>query len=409
VRWIEIAPYGDHRSFGCEHHIVGDRRPIGRSRDRDVPLVGASFLVNGISATVWLAATPQLAADFDTTVGTFGIAFVALALGGIGGTLAAARLIGRFGAGRTTVWAGFAVAAALALRAAPSTLPLFVAAQVVAGLADGVHDVSMNEVAVRVDARYSQPIVNRLHGVWSIGTIGGALLGTLLAALGADPWAFFVVGALLAAVVNATTMPLARDRARVQRGARAEHVRIWSVKPLVVLAVMGIAVSVLEGAPLDWGALYLTDEIGATAGLAAGATVTYTAGMVLTRLGGDHLVHRFGVPQVLRVGALAAAAAIGVALAFNGAGVVLIAWFVAGAGVATCYPALYVAAGRTPGLPPGAGIGAVASVARVGFLLGPAAVGLLADAASLRVALLVPVVAAVLVAIAADAARRPPS
>ena len=129
--------------------------------------------------------------------------------------------------------------------------------------------------------------------------------------------------------------------------------------------------------------------------------------MVVTRLGGDHLVARFGVPRVLRVGAASAAVAITLALVFDHPAVVLAGWFVAGAGVATCYPALYVAAGRTPGLPPGAAIGAVTSVARAGFLLGPAVIGLLADSWSLRVALLVPVAAAVFITITADAARRP--
>ena len=115
--------------------------------------VGAAFLVNGVAATVWLAATPELADKFGTTVGGFGVAFVAFAFGGIVGTRTAPLFVARLGAGRTTVLAGFAVAALLALRAVPPTIGWFVAAQVIAGLADGVQDVAMNVVAVGVDAR----------------------------------------------------------------------------------------------------------------------------------------------------------------------------------------------------------------------------------------------------------------
>ena len=213
--------------------------------------------------------------------------------------------------------------------------------------------------------------------MWSIGTVIGALAGTLLAVLEAPSAVFFLTGALIVTFLNLATFPLWRDGPwREPLGTRSGHdephadhpvpetrVRVWTVRPLVLLAAMGIAVSVLEGSPVDWGALYLADEIGASAGVAAAATVAYTVGMVVTRLGGDHLVARFGVPRVLRVGAASAAVAITLALVFDHPAVVLAGWFVAGAGVATCYPALYVAAGRTPGLPPGAAIGAVTSVA----------------------------------------------
>jgi MFS family permease len=138
-------------------------------------------------------------------------------------------------------------------------------------------------------------------------------------------------------------------------------------------------------------------------------TVTFTAGMVAARLAGDHLIHRFGVPAVLRTGATAAAIALVTAVVVDHVAVALVAWAIIGAGVAASYPALFVAAGRVPGLPPGAGIGAVSSVARTGFLVGPAVIGALANRYSLRWALLVPAIAALFIVVLADAARRPPA
>ena len=162
-----------------------DTSPRRGGRRRRFGASAAAFLVNGVAATVWLAATPELADRFGTTVGGFGVAFVALAFGGIAGTRAAPTLIARLGSGRTTVFAGFTVAAVLALRAAPPGIGWFVAAQVIAGLADGVQDVAMNVVAVGVDARARRPIVNRLHAVWSLGAVAGGLIGAGLAAAGA--------------------------------------------------------------------------------------------------------------------------------------------------------------------------------------------------------------------------------
>jgi fucose permease len=208
--------------------------------------------------------------------------------------------------------------------------------------------------------------------------------------------------------LNLTTLGLVHlPRIAAAPVLAARRIRWWHSRTLVALATMGIAASVLEGAPLDWGTLYLTDVLHAASGVAAAATVTFTVGMVVARLVGDHLVHRFGVPAVLRFGAAAAAVALITALVADQVAVALVAWFVIGAGVATSYPALFVAAGRAPGLPPGVGIGAVSGVARVGFLLGPALIGAIADGWNLRVAMIVPAIAALFIVALADAARRP--
>ena len=265
----------------------------------------------------------------------------------------------------------------------------------------------MNVEAVAVDARARVPIVNRLHAVWSMGAVAGGLLGALLAATGTSVSVHMLVGAATVALLNLGTLPLARARDTLAPSAGPPLRKWWHSRALVALAAMGVAASVLEGAPLDWGTLYLSDELHAASGIAATATVTFTVGMVASRLVGDHLIHRFGVPAVLRVGAAAAGAALLIALLADQTAVALAAWLVIGAGVAACYPALFVAAGRAPGLPPGAGIGAVASVARIGFLLGPAVIGTLADAYGLRWALTVPAIAALFIVALADAARRP--
>jgi fucose permease len=378
-----------------------------------VARVGASFVVNGVAATVWLASTPAIASHLHTTVGRLGVAFVGIALGGIIGTRLAPLVVRRIGSGRTTVVFGFLVAVGLAVRAIPDSLLWFTAAQFVAGLFDGVHDVAMNVEAVALDARGEMPIMNRLHAVWSMGAAAGGGVGTALAAVELSVPARFLVASAVVGGLNLLTLSLWRSSHVAPQSSRAAPAsspapKWWHSRVLLALAAMGIAGSILEGAPLDWGALFLTDEVRTSSTVAAAATVTFTTGMVLSRLAGDHLVHRFGVPSVLRVGAAAAAIALTAALIADQAVVVLFAWAVMGAGVAACYPALFVAAGRAPGLPPGVGIGAVSSVARIGFLLGPAVIGALADGFGLRVALVVPVIAALCIVVLADAARRPP-
>ena len=237
-----------HQSSLPEIHVPTVRR------------VAAAFFVNGVAATVWLAATPALAAKFGTTVGGFGVAFVRARVRRHRRDASRATIDRGFGAGRTTVIGGFAIAALLATRAAPPpAIGWFVAAQVLAGVADGVQDVAMNVVAVGVDAQTRRPIVNRLHAVWSIGAVAGGLIGATLAAADASVTAHFVVAAATVGALNLTTLGLVH----LPRVAAAP-VRRGPAGPLVAFAYVGgtrrdgnRGIGARRRAP-DWGTLYLT-------------------------------------------------------------------------------------------------------------------------------------------------------
>ena len=115
--------------------------------------------------------------------------------------------------------------------------------------------------------------------------------------------------------------------------------------------------------------------------------------MTIGRLTGDRVVDRFGQRRVARAGGALMAAGMGFALAVPSIPTTLIGFALAGLGVATLVPAVYHAADELPGLPRGLGLAAVNWLLRIGFLLSPPLIGLIADATSLRVALLTVVLA----------------
>jgi hypothetical protein len=79
-----------------------------------------------------------------------------------------------------------------------------------------------------------------------------------------------------------------------------------------------------------------------------------------------------------------------------------------GAGLGVVVPVLFRAAGSTPGVPAGVGIAAVSTIGWLGFLAGPAAIGLAAGAVGLRAALVIVVVATTGVALLARSASPRP-
>jgi MFS family permease len=128
--------------------------------------------------------------------------------------------------------------------------------------------------------------------------------------------------------------------------------------------------------------------------------------MTVGRLTGDRVVDRFGQRRVARVGGAVTAAGMALALALPSIPLALVGFALAGLGVATLVPAVYAAADALPGLRHGTGLTVVNWLLRIGFLVSPPLVGVLADATSLRAALLTVVVAGLVTLVLGRVLRR---
>ena len=144
---------------------------------------------------------------------------------------------------------------------------------------------------------------------------------------------------------------------------------------------------VCEGAAGDWSAVYLRTTLRVSPGLAGTGYAIFAAAMLLVRLAGDRLLHRYA-PRAL-LPALASVATVGMASALlSGApAVALIGLGTLGLGVGLIVPAVYSAAGRLPAIATGQAIAVVSAIGWIGFVGGPPVIGRVAQLTSLPVAL----------------------
>ena len=191
-----------------------------------------------------------------------------------------------------------------------------------------------------------------------------------------------------------------RDPGRARGRARG---RVLTGR-LLVVGVVTLCATTLEGAAADWLALFLTDERGATASLAAAGYAVFAVAMAGGRFAGTAVAERLGRDGAVRAGGLVSLA--GVLLTVLGPG--LPAAYVGAAlwalGVCLVFPAAVSAGGETPGRPADA-IAAVTTIGYGGFLVGPPLIGLLADRVGLGRALLVLLVLAGGITVLAPAVR----
>ncbi|GAA4343546.1 hypothetical protein GCM10023162_40540 [Klenkia terrae] len=117
------------------------------------------------------------------------------------------------------------------------------------------------------------------------------------------------------------------------------------------------------------------------------------------------MVDQVGQRRVARVGGAVIAAGFALMLAAPTVPTTLVGYVLAGLVVANLVPAVYAAADELPGLGAGVGLTVVNLLLRIGFLVSPPLIGLIADGVGLRVGLLTVVVAVVLVLVLGRALR----
>ncbi|KUO07817.1 MFS transporter [Streptomyces sp. DSM 15324] len=174
-------------------------------------------------------------------------------------------------------------------------------------------------------------------------------------------------------------------------------------RPVLVFGLIALCTAYGEGALADWGALHLRQDLGGSAGAAAIGYSCFALAMTLGRLTGTTLLERLGHTRtVVAGGSLAAAGMLLGALAPT-LWAALLGYLIAGLGLANLFP---VAVERAGALAGPSGVATASTLGYGGMLLGPPAIGFLAEWLTLSVALTSVAALAALAALTGFATRR---
>ncbi len=390
---------------------------------RPMAATAVVFLVNGFLFASWTAHIPQVKVHLGLTDAALGLALLGAPVGSVSAMVASARLLPRLGSKRMVQVTLIGYCAAGPVVGLAGSLAGLFAALYAWGAFQGALDVSMNTQAIAVERARRRPLMSGLHAWWSIGAFAGAGIGVLGVAIGLSlarqllllglP-ALAIAGWLTTWMVpdsgrNAdprpTLQPGVRDPVPAGKGReRRRPARTLSRAVLVLGAIAGASM-LCEGASADWAAVYLRGSLHVAAAIAGLGYTVFALAMVATRLSGNRLLAKFGVRRLLPV--LAAIATVGftAGLLAGLPGIAIVGFGCLGVGLALVVPSVFSAAGRLPGLDPGAAIATVSAFGWAGYVCGPPLIGELAAAASLPAALgLIPVLTAVIVVTTALAA-----
>jgi fucose permease len=384
-----------------------DRAPTGPRRRSARMAVGTVFFLNGLVIASWVPYIPLVKATHGLGEGALGGVLFALAVGAVGALPVAGWLVATRGSRPATLLAATALALALPLPVlAPSTL-LVALALVLLGAANATLDVAMNAQGVAVETALGRPVLSGFHGLFSLGGLVGAAVagGTMGIGIPAVP---HVLAVTLGSLVMLATIGGALVPAP-SRAASAAPTFAWPPRRLLGLGGLTFCAFLAEGAIGDWSAVYLHEGLGTSPALAGAGFAAFSLAMAVGRFSGDGVMRRFGPASLLRVPGALAAAGLATALVVGRPGAAIVGLGLVGLGLANAVPVLFRAAGRMPGLSAGTALAAVATTGYSGFLAGPPAIGLVADAVGLPVALGLVALACALIAGGAGVVRSTPT
>jgi MFS family permease len=345
-----------------------------------------AFAAFGSFWGVWGASVPRVQDQAGIGDGQLGFALLFVGAGALPAMLLVGRALDRWGlmVAALVISALGAAGAGLALTAV--NLASLCAGLAVVGATSGAADVAMNAVAGRAEKTAGRPVITRAHGVFS-SLVVLASLATGLASAASLPLAvpFIAVAVLCLTAGAAMVKTLPADQGHNSRQATdSAPYGQWRVVPFLLIGVLGALAFASENAHQSWSAVFAHNELHAGLGLSAVAPAVFAGTVAITRfsIGGLKATH---ARTVLLAGAAAAAA--GTAL-IAAAPTLLIAGLglaVAAAGTAVLFPTLIGIVSRNVDEHyRGRATSLVTTVSYLGFLLGPVYVGLWADAAGLR-------------------------
>jgi MFS family permease len=335
----------------------------------------------GISLATWAPLVPYVKARLDVDEAIFGVLLLCVGIGAVGSMPLCQRLVVRFGCRKVICTGAAMICFSFPFLAILADVPAMAIALLVFGAGLGFVDVAMNIQGTIIERQSGESLMSGFHGLLSVGGIAGSLFGGALLSGGASP---FGVAAMLVVVMVVVLLRCARhlDAEGPENGKTSALALPRGV--VVLIGAIAVGSFLVEGAMLDWSALFLTSVKSYPTDRAGFGYFGFSLTMAIGRFFGDALITRFGARLVIFVGGVLGALGIFIAI-FSPTGMGAIVGFaVCGAGCAYIVPILFAAAGRQKAMDPTVAISAITTLGYGGSLVGPAAIGFIANAIGLR-------------------------
>ena len=245
---------------------------------------------------------PDIQRSMDVEEGPLGLALIGAPVGTLIALTFATPLLEGIGFRKGLLFGIPLLAVLYAIAALASSPLVFFALLVPAGLTLGSIEIMVNLEADRTEHLVGFRIMNRSHAFWSIGFFSAGLFGAAMGQLGISPQLHLAIVVPIGIV--AVVLFLGGYQPSPHRTGGNTDVAPRFAAPtaaILVLVAVTLCAMLMEGASLDWSAIYMRDVFESGPFLSGFAVAIFAFSQAAMRFFADSFVERHSPAGVARV------------------------------------------------------------------------------------------------------------
>ena len=345
------------------------------------------FVTQSLGLSLWLLRIPEVKATLGLSLIDLSFALFMQPFGVLIGFFIAPAIISRTGNKRSCLYFGSLFIAVFSLIPIARSFVFLTVILFTSGIVCAAAEVSMNAIAAQMEKEYKRRMMSRFHSFWSIGALIAGGLVTIMSILKVSfltQQILIIPLILILAIIAANSLPnypIIHNQLK-----RKQLTSFLPSLSLVILCVTPFGALLLEGALMEWTAVFKRDYQGLPQVGVGIIFCSFTLSMTLFRFYGDLIINKFDTNKTILVSM--SSSFFGMLIyAQNGTtfissiGAVLV-----GAGIANIYPMTMTLAASQPGSKE-KNVSIVAFISFTSFLISAPLIGFMGEYLGLEVAL----------------------
>lgn len=364
---------------------------------RALLLVLSTFGFFGVIFGTWLVLLAELQAAFALSPAALGAALTTGLVASFPVMSLSGRAVDRWGPAVVIAASVSMVGVALIGTAFAPTYALLLPFFLLFYSATAAYDVGINAAAIRFEQRSGRQVLCYFHAGFSgFAALSALIVGSVLA-FGVPFRLLYLVVALLAlslCFVVWRSGVFTRERtASSSLSTEGKAPSLYRMPIVLLLAAIAALAFLSEGEMGNWVTIYLRSVLELPVLVGSSGFVVFHSAMFVGRLLGARATRRAGPWLVLQIAGTTVTGGMLLALASEGAPLILLGFLLVGLGLSVIAPTAYSLVGDAAVEQAGAASSVLTTVGYGGYLFGPVLVGGIAEFAGLRLALATIVVA----------------
>lgn len=364
----------------------GTRMPGAGFLSREATILTA-FFFQAFAAGGMFTRIPDIQQGLGISEGELGLAIMGQPIGALSSFLFSSLIIEHIGTRRMLMFGlPMIVLSVLALAAAPNLALAFVAFGLF-GASFALANVAMNVEADRVEAASGRRMMNRCHGMWSLGFLIASLIGAGARGIPISPIMHFSLVLPIIVIVSAFVLnPMQASPPRAHKGPSKKRVFVTPTLSTIMLVGFGMAAVFVEGGTRNWSVIYMRDSFSAPDLVDTLTLPAFLLMLTIGRLLADRWIERFGPVRV--AACLISLALVGLSQVIFAGSLwqALFGFGLMGIGICVIYPLTMTAAAQLGDREASQNVAAVTMTTTIVMLGAPAMMGFIADSFGIRAA-----------------------